>query len=315
MKRLGAVLRSPLVRWVFLAIALGFIVWYIITNAEQIGGALGRLSPWMLLAAAAASVAYVFATLEAWRQVLHDLGNRLGFRPAVALFGVSQLGKYIPGGVWNIAAAAELGAAEGIPRRHSVAAMSLALLVSIVSGTAVGAIGFLVSPAPVFAQWGWVLWAGIPLLVLLVPPVMNRLIALAWRLARFEPLDTTISTKGISVVTGWSVLAWILAGGSVALLAIGMGAPPTLLTVAQCVGGYALAWVAGFLVVISPAGVGIREAVLALCLAGTVDSGAVIAIVVVSRALLTAVDLILAGVGAIDTRVVARRARQRSAEA
>ncbi|GAA2984288.1 uncharacterized membrane protein YbhN (UPF0104 family) [Microbacterium terrae] len=307
MKRLLAVLRSPAVRWTFLAIAGASIVWFIYTNAADIGEALGRLSPWMLVAAGLASVVYVLMTLEAWRHVLRDLGARLTFRSAIPLFGVSQLGKYIPGGVWNIAAAAELGTAHGIPRRHSVAAMSLALLVSIISGTAVGALGFLVSPAPLFAQWGWVLWVGIPLLVLLVPPVMNRLIAFAWRLARLEPLETAVSTRGVALVTGWSVLAWIVAGGSVAILAIGMGAPATWLTLAQCVGGYALAWVAGFLFVIAPAGVGVREVVLAACLAGTVDQGAVAAIVLLSRLLLTAVDLGLAGIGAIDTRIVARR--------
>jgi uncharacterized membrane protein YbhN (UPF0104 family) len=103
------------------------------------------------------------------------------------------------------------------------------------------------------------------------------------------------------------VAAWIVAGASVCFLAIGMGAPATWLTLAQCVGGYALAWVAGFLFILAPAGVGVREIVLAATLAGTVDSGAVVAIVLLSRVLLTAVDLVLAGIGSIDARIIARR--------
>lgn len=295
-------------RWGFLIIALGFIVWFVHRNAEGIADALSRLDMRLLALAVALSVLYVLTTLEAWRQVLRDLRNRISFRSAIPLFGVSQLGKYIPGGLWNIAAAAELGAAQQIPRRHSVAAMTLALLVSIVSGIAVGALGFLFSPAPLFAQWGWVLWAGIPLLILLAPAVMNRVIDLAWRIARLEPLETSISTRGIATVTGWSVLSWMLAGGQVAVLTIGMGARADWLTVAQCVGGYALAWVAGFLVVVTPAGAGVRELVLAACLAGTVDNGAVVAIVLLSRALLTAVDLALAGIGALDLKIMSRRA-------
>lgn len=310
MKRVLAAVRSPAVRWGFLVVALAFIVWFVYHNAKSIGDALARMEPGLLAMAALLSVLYVLTTLEAWRQVLRDLGHPLAFRGAVPLFGVSQLGKYIPGGVWNIAAAAELGAARRIPRRHSVAAMTIALLVSIVSGAAVGALGFLFSPAPLFADWGWVLWVALPLLVLLVPPVMNRLIALAWRVARLEPLDTTVSSAGIGLVTGWSVVGWLLAGGQVALLAIAMGAPMSWLTVAQCVGGYALAWVAGFLVVVTPAGAGVRELVLAACLLGTVDQGAIVAIVLLSRLLLTVVDLALAGIGAIDVRVVERRERR-----
>ena len=86
-----------------------------------------------------------------------------------------------------------------------------------------------------------------------------------------------------------------------------MGAPATWLTLAQCIGGYALAWVVGFLIVVAPAGAGVRELVLAACLVGTVDEGAVVAIVLISRLLLTGVDLSLAGVGAIDARLVKAR--------
>ena len=312
MTRLLTILRSPITRWTFLAVALGFAVWFVWANAAQIGAALAQLDARFLIAALAASVVYVLMTMEAWRQVVRDLGHRLTFRSSIPLFGISQLGKYIPGGVWNIAAAAELGRAHGIPARHSVAAMTIALLVSIVSGAAIGAVGFLVSPAPLFAQWGWVFWVAVPLVVLLVPPVMNRAVALAWRLARLAPLDTRTTLGGVSRVTAWSAAGWIVAGGSVALLAIGMGAPATWLTVAQCVGGYALAWVVGFLFVIAPAGAGVRELVLAACLVGTVDEGAVVAIVLISRLLLTAVDLALAGVGAIDTRIVRARSGKRT---
>ena len=312
MNRALGVLRAPITRWLFLLIALGFAAWFVWANAAQIGAALASLDLRFLLAALAASVVYVVMTMEAWRQVVRDLGHPLTSRSSVPLFGISQLGKYIPGGVWNIAAAAELGRAHGIPARHSVAAMTIALLVSIVSGTAIGALGFLASPAPIFAQWGWVFWVALPLVVLLFPPVMNRAIAFGWRIARLEPLDTRSSLGGLALVTMWSAAGWVVAGASVSLLAIGMGAPATWLTLAQCIGGYALAWVVGFLVVVAPAGAGVRELVLAACLVGTVDEGAVVAIVLISRLLLTGVDLSLAGVGAIDARLLRARQPRRS---
>lgn len=307
MTALLRVLRSPAVRWAFLLVALAFIAWFVGSNAEQIGVAVGRLQPGWLIVAFLMSIAYVVVTLEAWRSVLRDLGDRLPFRSAVPLFGISQLGKYIPGGVWNIAAAAELGRAHGISRRHSVAAMTIALLVSIVTGAAVGALAFLASPGELFREWGWVLWLAVPLLVCLAPPVMNRLIALAWRLARLERLETAISVRGIGIVTGWSVVAWLLAGGSVAALAVGLGAPTSVDTLAQSIGGYALAWVAGFLFVLAPAGAGVREVVLAAALTGTLDQGGVVALVLLSRIVLTVVDLAVAGIGAADLRLIQRR--------
>ena len=46
---------------------------------------------------------------------------------------------------------------------------------------------------------------------------------------------------------------------------------------------------------------------LVAALAGTLDSGAAVAIVLLSRILLTFVDLILAGMGALDLRITQRR--------
>ncbi|GAA4769327.1 lysylphosphatidylglycerol synthase domain-containing protein [Microbacterium gilvum] len=302
MKRLAAALRSPAVKVVFLVVALGFAAWFVASNWGQIVAALAGMPPWTIAVSAAASIAYVVLTLLAWRAVLADLGHPLAPRPSLALFGVSQLGKYIPGGVWNIAAAADLGRAHLIPARRSVAAMSVAVLISLVSGVVVGAIGFLVAPTPALAEWAWVMWAGLPLLVLLLPPVMNRLLALLWRVLRLAPLDTAFTSRGIGIATGWSLLAWVAAGLSVAALAVGLGAPPSLSTIVQGTGGYALAWVAGFVVVFAPAGAGVRELVLAAALGGTLPSVAIVALVLASRVVLTAVDLVVAGAGVAAAR-------------
>ncbi|WP_345751203.1 lysylphosphatidylglycerol synthase domain-containing protein [Microbacterium rhizophilus] len=315
MKRILGILRSPAVKWAFLAIALGFAAWFVASRWPEIVAALARLPLWALLVALLACAVYVALTLQSWRGILHDLGHPIGIRPAVALFGVSQLGKYIPGGVWNIAAAADLGRAHGIPARHSVAAMTLALLISLVSGVGIGALGFVLAPTPALADWAWLMWFGVPLLVLLVPPVMNRLIGFAWRLLRLEPLDGsiagrtggTLSTRGVGAATAWAALAWVVAGIAVAVLAIGLGAPATWHTVVQCIGGYALAWVIGFLFVIAPAGAGVRELVLAAALAGTLASAEIVTLVLLSRLLLTAVDLGFAAAGAVETRIARRR--------
>jgi uncharacterized membrane protein YbhN (UPF0104 family) len=82
--------------------------------------------------------------------------------------------------------------------------------------------------------------------------------------------------------------------------------PPTARGLALAVGGYALAWVVGFLVVVVPAGAGARELVLVAVLAGTLPHAAVLLVVLVSRVLVTLVDLLFAGLGML---VVRRRGR------
>jgi uncharacterized membrane protein YbhN (UPF0104 family) len=59
------------------------------------------------------------------------------------------------------------------------------------------------------------------------------------------------------------------------------------------ISGYALAWVVGFLVIIAPAGGGVREVILALVLGTVVPADSLIGIVLVSRFILIGVDVVV----------------------
>jgi len=307
--RLLAALRSPAVRWGFLVAALGGAVWTVVEYRHDLAAAAGELSPGRLLVALAVSAAYIACTFVAWRRVLADLGSRLPLGAAAGVFGVSQVGKYVPGGVWNVVAAAELGAAHHVPRQRSLAAMAVSVLIAVVSGCAVGATSLPFLATDSLGPWRAVLWAAPLVLVLLVPAVLNRVVDVVFRLARRPPLEHPLTWRGLGVATAWSVAGWLLAGLQVWLLVTALGVPATPRTVALSVGGYAAAWVVGFLAVLAPAGAGVREVVLAAVLgagaAGALPTHAAALTVLVSRVLLTVVDLAFAAAGA----AVARRSR------
>jgi uncharacterized membrane protein YbhN (UPF0104 family) len=63
-------------------------------------------------------------------------------------------------------------------------------------------------------------------------------------------------------------------------------------------GAYALAWTAGLLFVVAPAGAGVRELALVAALAPVLASPAALAVAVLSRVLMTLGDLVWAGVAA-----------------
>jgi len=308
MKRVMAVVRSTPVRVGFLVVALGLAVAAVVRERESVAQALSRMSAGPVVLALLLGALYVVLTLLAWRAVLSDLGSRLPLRAAAPLFLVSQFGKYVPGGVWNVLAAAELGADHRIPRRRSLSAMAVAVLVSVVTGLVVAVVAVALAPASVRGSYGWVLWAAPVLVVLLVPAVLNRLLSVALRLARRQPLEHPLTAAGTLLAVVWSLLGWVAAGAQVWVLATALGMPALPQTVALAVGGYALAWVVGFLVVVVPAGVGAREVVLAAVLAGQLDTGGVLAVVLLSRVVLTVVD-VLGGLGGL---LVARRGPARA---
>ncbi|MDR0433190.1 MAG: flippase-like domain-containing protein [Bifidobacteriaceae bacterium] len=297
LKRLGAVVRSPVTRWAFLAAAIGLAIWGVAASWDQVTQAWARLSPLALAGAAVVSVASACFMGLAWRAVLTDLGSRLPLGVATSVFGLSQLGKYLPGGVWNVVAAAELGADHRIPRWRSVGAMALAVSVSLATGVAAGALAIVQTGPSRLGAWSWALLAGPLALGLMAPPVLNRLVTWALRIVHAPGIERGVSWRGLGVAAGWSCAGWAAAGLGVWLLATGMGLEATAGTLSLSVGAYALAWVVGFLVVVAPAGVGAREGVLLALFSGVMPAGQVLVVVLMSRILLTAADLLLAGLG------------------
>ncbi|MFD2793255.1 lysylphosphatidylglycerol synthase domain-containing protein [Promicromonospora vindobonensis] len=298
---LGA-LRSPWVRWGFLAVALVLAVWYVLGNRAALADAAAGLSVADVLLVVVLGALYVWCTLLAWRAVLADLGSPLSVRSAVAVFGISQLGKYVPGGVWNIVAAAEVGAGHSVPRSRSAASMLVAVAVSVASGAAVGAVALPLVSAGALGAWSWVVWLAPAVVVVLAPPVLNRLIGLALRVARRGAPEHPMTWGGLGRAAAWSVAGWLVAGMQLWVLCAGLGLPLTVRTLALATGGWALAWTAGFLFVVAPAGAGVREVVLAAVLAGALPAPAAALAVLVSRVVLTVIDLLLAGTGLLLAR-------------
>lgn len=303
-RRALAVLRSPSVRWGFLAIALTLAVWYLIGNRAVLARAAADLSATDIALVVLLGAVYVWCTLLAWRAVLADLGSPLSLRRAVAVFGISQLGKYVPGGVWNVLAAAEAGAAHGVPRSRSAASMLVAVAVSVASGAAVGAVALPFVAADALGAWSWVVWTAPAVVLVLAPPVLNRLISLALRIGGRGAPDHPMTWAGLGRAAAWSVLGWLVAGLQLWVLCTGLGLPPTVRTFALATGGWALAWTAGFLFVVAPAGAGVREVVLAAVLAGALSAPAAALAVLGSRVVLTVIDLVLAGTGLLLARSV-----------
>lgn len=290
-------LRSAPVRVIFIVAAVTFALWVVSTQWNEIGPALSLFSPGALLWAFTASLAFGVFSMLAWRELLADVGTRLSASQASRVFFVSQVGKYLPGGVWNILAAAEMGIDHRIPRRRSVAGMAVWMLVSVVTALLVAMVALVFGPESVRASYGWVAFLAPALAALLIPQVLNPLVELGLKMLRATPLEHPISGRSIGISGAWSVVSWVVAGLQVWILATAAGLERSTETMALTTGGYSLAWSIGFLAIPVPTGIGIREAVLGLVLGGHIGGGAVVVTVLLARVTVTVADLIL-GMGA-----------------
>ena len=316
-----ALLRSRVVRVGFLVVALVLAVGYVVRERAAVADAWVRLDAVSVLLALLLSLANVALSGASWRAVLSDLGSPLGWRAAARVFFVGQLGRYVPGTVFQFIAQAELARDHGVPRRRTGSALAVALLVSmttaslLLTGVLPLALGSgLAGGNGALRGWGWTAWLRLltpVLLVLLVPAVINPLLRVLLRLARQEPLEHALTWRGLLSSALWALASWAAVGLQVFVLvrAVGSDWGPGR-TLALAVGGYALAWIVGFLVVLAPAGAGAREVVLAAVVSLAVGGGGGAAVVVLgSRVLLTVADLLLALAALAGARSVLARLR------
>jgi uncharacterized membrane protein YbhN (UPF0104 family) len=247
----------------------------------------------VVVAALLVALLGVFMSFLLWRGTLRVLGSTLPRRPAARLFFATQLGKYVPGAVWPVLAQMRMGRDHGVPRQR----MGLAFLLTLGLATLVGIlVGVAALPALLQAE-GRVVLLGLlalpVLLALLVPRVLNTLLDRALRLLRRPGLDAPLSGRDMARGVGWAIAFWVVYGGHVWVLAVGLGADPwQALPVA--IGGFAIAFSLGPLLVVLPAGAGVREAVLVVLLHSVLSTSEATAVALTSRGILMATDGLLA---------------------
>jgi glycosyltransferase 2 family protein len=282
------------VRPLFAVLIFAAIAYAIVSEWSGVQSALGTLAWPSVVLSFFAALAGTLGSLMAWRALLADEGHALHPLTAGRIFFVGQLGKYLPGSVWSIVLQMELGKRAGVPRGRAFTTSLAWVGLSLSTALCVGLLGL---PALGSANKteAWVMMAMLPFaLVASLPPVLTRLVNLVLKLMRKGPLPKPLSWRGVLTACAWLVVAWVLFGIHLWLLANALGAPG-LDGITRCVGGFALAMAAGVVFVFLPSGAGVREALIVATLAPVMSAGEALGIAVVSRALFIVADVLSAG--------------------
>jgi len=298
LRRLSA---SPWFRAGLLAIALGFACYGLVSQWPQVRAALGQLAVYDVIGAVLAVVAALGCMMLAWRALLTDLGSPLPQPAAIRVMFLGQLGKYVPGAVWAVAAQVSLAQDYQVPKKRSGAASLISMAITLVVGLIVAGVTLPLASAGALRQYWWVR-ACIPvLLVGLYPPVTTFGLDLALKALRRPALGTPVSPGGMARAVGWTTLGWVCYGLHAWLL-IGAIAGKSLHILLLSFGGYALAWAVGFLLIPFPGGIGPREVALIAVLSPVMPRGSALAVALASRVVLTVGDLAWAGLAVVIGR-------------
>jgi hypothetical protein len=281
-----------------LAVAVVYFAWRTLATqwaaAREAGLSWHLVWGWVALSGGLVLLAYGLL-IEAWRVVVTQWQGReqelLSFGTAARIWFISNLGRYVPGKVWQIASMGLLAQRAGISPLIATGSSILVNLVALTAGAGVVALtgSSLLAGAPL--AWAAIVVAGV---VILLAPRLTKLLA---RLAS-AMLNRQVSAPGIPERGTWlaalaCAAAWILYGTAFWALARGVaieaeGGVP--LYIAAFTASYLL----GYVTVIAPGGIVVREAALVALAAKfqLMSGGEALLLAVASRLWLTILELL-----------------------
>ena len=233
-------------------------------------------------------------------------GPSLSFSRSATVYFASNLGRYVPGKVWQLAGLAYLARREGVSSATATAAAVLVQAVSLAGATVVGAWALAATPG---VAGGWGAWGAAGILVTVaittIPPVFDRLLDLWFRLTRRirpssgegeeagrDPEREDRPARSPAFGPRWVLLFagnWIVYSASFWLMARSFAVDAPFLALGPA---FAAAYVLGYVMVFAPAGIGVREGFLVAFLQPSVGGATATALALLARFWMTLLELV-----------------------
>ena len=273
-------------RVVAVVLVLAFFVRALLVSGDELRAVSLRVRvPWLVAAAAVQFAAFPVLPL-AWRALVRAAGQRLAPRPAIRIWSLSQVGRFVPSALPAFVARAHLAAGAGVPRPVATAPMILEIALLVLVGAIIAAALVPVADAPAGVR---VAVAAVGLCVLVLAPAGLRRssrwtarVALDWRPRGLAAAEVLFCLNAALKAVAFVLLAAALLPvhpSQVLLLAGALNAAVVLGTVG-----------------VTPAGLGVREGAMAAMLDTSFGLGDAAALAVVYRGFELAVELVWLGV-------------------
>ncbi len=285
-----------------LGIAIGvagvaFVIKTLVSKWDEVSNAFSQVNAINLALSLLLGLAAMTSIGWIWVTMIIARSHNVRHRNAMAWYFTGQLGKYVPGGIWPIVGRAELAVRNGIPRRDAYASTGLSLVTTYAAAVVAIAIGAVSTSGhrliAVLIAFGLVT----AYIAFAQPSLRSVIIRIASRVSS-SALSLT-DPKRVVRLTVLHVPAWLLMSLSTSVTATAFGAH---IGIADMLFITTTSWLAGFVVVGVPGGIGVREAVFTSLAGGIIGTPMAVSLALMSRVVFIAVDL----TGALVSSVISR---------
>jgi len=276
----------------FIAGSILFMAVFVWKNVEQIDQLPSDPDYYLLILSIFVNWAGFLSVIAIWMFLLRTYGERLKAGQAYRIYFRSNLGKYLPGKLWQLAGMVFLCSELGIRPQKSLAASLYNTGIAVLTGLSI-----FVLTAPIDIKnledgrhWHYLL-APVILLVCIYPNFLTRAMNFGLGILGKEKITEGIGRAVLFLSILFYSLAWIIFGWSFHLF-LGFLGFANGLEASETIGIFAGSVTLGFLAFFSPGGIGVREGVIVFFLKEYVPLSTAVFVSVSARLWITAVEII-----------------------
>ncbi len=219
----------------------------------------------------------LYAQSAIWSTIITFFDKKVSWNKAFKIAYLSQLGRYLPGRIWQLFGMIYLAAKEGITKEEATVSFILSQIFTTPPGLLIVVVYlFLLETAEKYHHYSAFAWIGgaiciVFLVIYFMPRLFKQMINLATRLLRQPQVEFRLEKKvGLQVLLFYFV-TWNLYGVSFYLFLKSI-LPGVEFNLVEIIGAWTLAYLVGYWAIVLPAGIGAREAALIVLLAPIVGN-------------------------------------------
>ncbi|MEZ5358781.1 MAG: lysylphosphatidylglycerol synthase transmembrane domain-containing protein [Candidatus Zixiibacteriota bacterium] len=292
---------------VFQVVLIGVIFYFLgrqlIRNWDKVLAYDWHLNYFYLIAALLSVVLTFYVFSSVWKIIVHSLGKEVGFAQSFKIAYLANLGRYIPGKIWQMFGMIYLAKKEGVTEEEAVASFGLSQIFAIPSGLLSGIVFLSLYPGvrdyyenvPLLTSGMMLIGISIfivSLIVVFFPKPLERLANWLFGLIKRKPINLRMNKSLAATIYGGYFLAWSLYGFSFWLFVKGITVQEAMIL--PMAGIFIIAYQIGYLMLFAPGGVGPREAMMELMLAPFFGAGVATAIAIAARLWLITAEAVCA---------------------
>jgi hypothetical protein len=225
-----------------------------------------------------------FLIVLAWHRLLKWFGEKdLSWRLSVAIYGRTQIAKYIPGNIFHFSSRHLMGHESGFEHASLLGAMVFEILGQLTAASLIALIGFFIGIRSAVS----IIAILLILLAALASPIviqymLNHIKFFKGKL-NLPPLEGMALLKSLLSIW-WLYLAFFIISNVVfSGIVIGVVGRELTIPISILFVAFTISWLAGFIAPGAPAGMGVREAVMILVLSRYLGESSCILISLLSR--------------------------------